>query len=255
MVVDDSDATSEIASEADYAEAARRYARSALNPLIDRVTSQELLDSVSKLAETTDPANMHGFKLFSKSHTGSTAIRDAVAAALAARDAADKAEPRRAELNERLNAVLAAIKGCVNQMGVLERARNKVQTVALAEGFVINPDGSTSIPNDAGHTSDQLGGDLDLRRARLEHQIMVLFGEVTQLQDSTVATIRERLGADVPGMPWAILECARGGYDLGEIFGQLTDLPPSPFTTLMHELVTYAAQAKATVWPYPDEDS
>lgn len=65
-----SDVNSGAGSEVDYAAAAQRFARSAVNPLLDRASSQELLDSVSRLADATDPANMGGFKLFTTSNAG-----------------------------------------------------------------------------------------------------------------------------------------------------------------------------------------
>ncbi|WP_100485532.1 hypothetical protein [Mycobacteroides abscessus] len=241
-------ASSETSTEADYEAAARRFARSALNPLGDRASSQELLDSMSRLADVTDPANCGGFKLFSKSHDGSAMMRDAIAAALAARDAADQAEPRRLELPERWRAVSDAGVACIDGMRAVERARTEAEAEAIADGFVINPDGSVSL--DEGMIPDD---ETRVRRARHEHRLMQIHGQETDLQARTVATIRERIGADVPGMPWAILECARGGHDLTETFTSCLALPDSPFTTLMHEIVAYAEEANAAVWPYPGE--
>lgn len=247
--VGDNDADSRAASEADYAAAAQRFARSALNPLVDRASSQELLDSMSELAEVTDPVTMSGFKLFTGSHAGSVAIRDAVTVALAARDAADKAEPRRLELLERYDTVIATVASCIDGMGALAAARREAQGHAVADGFVITPDGAVSTDEASGPADEHA----QTRRARHEHRLMQIHGQEAELQASTVATIRERLGADVPGMPWAVLECARGGHDLAEGFRIGLGFPPSPLTTLMHELVAHAKAAKAAVWPYPDE--
>ncbi|MBB4853635.1 hypothetical protein HNP40_001001 [Mycobacteroides chelonae] len=247
--MDDHEANSASSTQADYEAAARRFARSALNPLHDRASSQELLDSMSRLADVTDPANCGGFKLFAKSHDGSAVMRDAIAAALAARDAADEAEPRRLELSQRWLAVSEAGMACIDGMRAVERARTEAEAEAIADGFVINPDGSVSV--DEGTSADD---ETRVRRARHEHRLMQIHGQEADLQASTVATIRERIGADVPGMPWAILECARGGHDLTETFNSCLALPDSPFTSLMHEIVTYAKEANAAVWPYPDEE-
>ncbi|SKH58568.1 Uncharacterised protein [Mycobacteroides abscessus subsp. massiliense] len=95
VAVDDTGANNPADSEADYATAAQRFARSALNQLRDRASSQALLDSMTRLAEVTDPADTSGFKLMSGSHARSAVIRESLAATLAARDAA---EPRRVEL-------------------------------------------------------------------------------------------------------------------------------------------------------------
>lgn len=249
VAVDDHEAKKAVDTEADYAAAAQRFARSALNPLHDRASSQELLDSLSRLADATDPASMGGFKLFSKSNAGSMAIRDAVAAALAARDAADNAEPRRLELPTRWRTVSEAGMSCIEGMQALESARTEAEAEAIADGFVINPDGSVSVDGNTNPGDEQI----QARRARHEHRLMQIHGDETDLQARTVATIRERIGADVPGMPWAILECARGGHDLTETFTSCLALPPSPFTTLMHQIVAYAAEAKAAVWPYTDD--
>lgn len=247
--VDDSDANSGAGGEGDYVAAERRFARSALNPLHDRASSQELLDSITRLAEVTDPANMGGFRLMSRSHTGSALIRDALAAALAARDAADQAEPRRAELPARWRAVSEAGMACIDGMQALERARTEAGAEVIADGFVINPDGSVGTDSSADPTNEKMQS----RRARHEHRLMQICGEEADLQARTVAAIRERIGADVPGMPWAILECARGGHDLTDTYSACLALPPPPFTTLMHEIVAYANEAKEAVWPYLDE--
>ncbi|SHR31026.1 Uncharacterised protein [Mycobacteroides abscessus subsp. bolletii] len=76
VAVDDTDASNPADSEADYATAAQRFARSALNQLRDRASSQALLDSMTRLAEVTDPADTSGFKLMSGSHARSAAIRE-----------------------------------------------------------------------------------------------------------------------------------------------------------------------------------
>lgn len=249
LAVDDNDAGIGTSDEADYDAAAGRFARSALNPLHDRASSLDLLDSLSRLADVTDPENMGGFKLFTKSNAGATAIRDAVASALAARDAADKAEPRRLELSKRWRAVSEAGMACIEGMQALESARTQAEADAIADGFIIQPNGTVTTDSATGVADEQT----QIRRARHEHRLMQIHGNETDLQTRTVSTIRERIGAEVPGMPWAILECARGGHDLTEAFQSCLALPPSPFTTLMHEIVAYAKEAKTAVWPYPNE--
>jgi len=52
-----------------------------------------------------------------------------------------------------------------------------------------------------------------------------------------------RLGADERGMPWAICECARAGFDLSGSFEAGAQLPPSPLRDLMERLASDMARA------------
>lgn len=139
---------------------------------------------------------------------------------------------------------------CIAGMQTFEQACHEVEAEAVGDGFMINPDGSVSTDDDTDPTDEQA----QILRARHEHRLMQIHGQETDLQARTVATIRERIDADIPGMPWAILECARGGHDVTAVFNSCLALPDSPFTTLMHEHVAHAAEANAAVWLNPGEN-
>lgn len=99
--------------------------------------------------------------------------------------------------------------------------------------------------------STEDGDEVQLRRARFEHRMMSTLADIVLLQVGTVDTVRERLGADQPGMPWVVLECARGGHDLGPVFQAGAQVPASPLRDAMEQLAAAAARAKAAVWPNP----
>jgi hypothetical protein len=78
--------------------------------------------------------------------------------------------------------------------------------------------------------------------------MMSVLADIAELQRHTVTTIRERLGAHEPGIPWAILECARAGIEL-QTFEAAAELPASPLRDLMEQLAADMRRAKAEVWP------
>lgn len=229
--------------------AIERYRQTALNPLVPRAASEELLAAMNRLVEATTP-DPHVSAVLNSSRTRPLAlgIKRAIEEALAERDAADRAEPRRRELRERVDTALSTMTGCISRMQELERTRSKIETAARKRGFAVNPDGTVNLGQQhkrSGEVSDDVGK----QRARYEHQMMSVQADMTQVQEHTVDTIRERLGADEPGIPWAILECARGGFDLGATFESGARLPASPLRDLMEQLAAHAAWAKAAVWP------
>ncbi|MDI3313956.1 MAG: hypothetical protein QJR12_06640 [Mycobacterium sp.] len=231
--------------------AIERYRQTALNPLVPRSASEELLAAMNRLVEATTPdPRLPAALNFSRTRPLALGIKRAIEEALAERDAADRAEPRRRELPARVDGALSAMTGCISRMQELERTRSGIETAARQQGFAVNPDGTVSL-SDQHDRPGELADDVSRQRARYEHQMMSVQAEMMQVQERTVTTIRERLGADEPGIPWVILECARGGFDLSATFESGAQLPASPLRDLMERLAVDTARAKAAVWPRP----
>lgn len=241
-------AKSPLPPEDDTAAAAQRCRQTARNPLIPRDVPQSLLTTLSRLVEVTTPRRGR-LVSFTRTPTGTVAARlkRAVEAGLAERDAADRAEPRRLELPERIDAALSAMTECINGMQAFESEHSEIEKVASQQGFTVDEDGSIHIAPE--HLGSDDGDNIQARRARLEHRMMSALGDLIALHDRTVATICERLGVDGPEVPWAIIECARGGHDLGPAFHVGAQLPASQLRDLLQRLTSDAARAKATVWP------
>lgn len=235
----------------DDAAAAARVRQTARNPLVPRDAPEALLAVLDRLVETSVPEPGEPASLsFSATARIALHLRRAVEEGLAERDAADRAEPRRAELPERVSAALSAVTDCIDGMRLLERRKTEIEAAANRAGFLVNPDGSIR-PEPQGVPPGQDSDDVAVRRLRFEHRMMSTLSDTVSLQISTVDTVRERLGADQPGTPWVILECARGGHDLGPVFAAGAQLPASPLRDLMEQLADQAAQARAAVWPHP----
>ncbi|MBS4727215.1 hypothetical protein MSM1_02165 [Mycobacterium sp. SM1] len=231
--------------------AIERYRQTALNPLVPRRASEELLAAMNRLVEATTPdPRLPGPLNFSRTRPLALGIKRAIEEALAERDAADRAEPRRRELPERVGGALSAMTGCISRMQELERTRSGIETAARAQGFAVSADGTVSLGEEH-RRAGAIGDDLGRQRARYEHQMMSVQAEMMQVQERAVTAIRERLGADEPGIPWVILECARGGFDLSATFESGARLPASPLRDLMERLAADTARAKAAVWPQP----
>jgi hypothetical protein len=229
--------------------AIERYRQTALNPLVPRAASAQLLAAMNRLVEATTPdPDLPAVLNFSRTRPLALGIKRAIEEALAERDAADRAEPRRRELPERVDAALSAMTGCISRMQELERTRSDIETAAHKQGFAVNADGTVSLGQRHKRTGE-VSDDVGRQRARYEHRMMSVQADMMQVQEHTVATIRERLGADEPGIPWVVLECARGGFDLSATFESGAQLPPSPLRDLMERLAADAARANAAVWP------
>lgn len=125
----------------------------------------------------------------------------------------------------------------------LESKKSEIETTARNEGFVVGADGCVGI-GPRHERSQEVSEDAASRRARYEHRIMSVLADMAQLQERTVATISERLGADEPGIPWALIECARVGFDLTSFESGGAGLPPSPLQDLLERLATHMARAK-----------
>jgi hypothetical protein len=230
--------------------AIERYRQTALNPLVPRAASEELLAAMNRLVEATTPDPSLSVLNFSRTRPLALGIKRVIEEALAERDAADRAEPRRRELPERVDTALSTMTGCIHRMQSLERTRSKFEKAARRRGLVVNADGTVSLGQQ--HTrSGEVSDDVGRQRARYEHHMMSVQADMMQVQELAVTTIRERLGADEPGIPWVVLECARGGFDLSATFKSGAQLPPSPLRDLMERLAADAARAKAAVWPKP----
>ena len=234
----------------DDAAAAERVKQTARNPLVPRDAPEALLAALDRLidASVPEPGAPASVSFFSVSARVAVRLRRAVQEGLAERDAADRAEPRRIELPERVRAALSAVTDCIDGMRALERRKVEIETAATQHGFIVDSDGSIGVaPQSMPPTDDD--DEVQVRRARFEHEMMSTLADIVALQVSTVDTVRERLGADLPGVPWAVLECARGGHDLGPAFEAGAQLPASPLRDVMEQLAAAAAQAKAAVWP------
>jgi hypothetical protein len=216
----------------------------AYSPFVPRSDVETALAAFDRLikATTPDPDNPWDQLLLkqSKARWGAETAKRGLVEGLAQRDAADRADPRRAELPERLDAALLAVTDCIDGMRALERAKCNIQTAALADGFVAYPDGRVGI---APQHHDAVSDQMQTRRAHDEHRMMSVLADMTNLQQRTVAVIRERLGADQPGIPWVLVECARAGIDL-ESFDAGARLPGSPLRDLMQQLATDMKLAK-----------
>jgi hypothetical protein len=235
----------------DEAAAAERMRQTARDPLVPRDTAEALLTALDRLVATGAPEpGAATLASFSATTRVALRLRRAVAEGLAERDAADRAEPRRAELPERVNAALSAVTDCIDAMRALERQKVEIETAATQHGFIVEPEGSIGVAPQRVSFGGS-GEDVQVRRLRLEHRMMVTLADIVSLQVSTVDAVRERLGADQPGVPWVLLECARGGHDLGPVFQAGAQLPASPLRDVMQQLAAAAARAKATVWPDP----
>lgn len=234
---------------ADDAAAVERIKQLARDPLIPRDAPAALLAALSRLVDASVPAaGIPEFQEVTMTAEVAAGLKQGLLEGLAERDAADFAEPRRAEMPARVDAALTAVTTCIDSMRMLESQRDEIAATAIREGFILEPDGSIGLaPQD--EPADRDGHEVQLRRARLEGRMMSILAEIVTLQVGTVATIRERLGADQPGVPWVILECARGGHDLGPTFAPGAQLPASPLRDLMAELVAAAEEAKNAVWP------
>jgi hypothetical protein len=237
-------------SPGDDAAAAERVRQTARNPLVPRDAPETLLAALTRLVQGVPQPGAADKLGWPATAQVAGRLKRAVEEGLAERDAADRAEPRRVELPERVNAALSAVTDCIDRMRALERQKAAIETAATEDGFVVNPDGSIR-PEPQGTPPGGAGDDVQVRRLRLEHRMMSTLADVVSLQVDAVDTVRERLGADQPGIPWVILECARGGHDLGPVFQAGAQLPASPLRELMEELAAAAGQAKAAVWPRP----
>ncbi|BBX97258.1 hypothetical protein [Mycobacterium lacus] len=223
---------------------AELYRRRARNPLAPRAAVEELLASMNRIIEITEPDPALPAALnFSQSRRAALAAKRGIEKGLAQRDAADRVEPRRRELPHRLETALQAIGDCISGMGALDRQRSAIETDARNEGFVVDADGCVSISPEHGHPQEA-GDDTAARRARYEHRLMSVLAEMARLQEHTVATISERLGADEPGIPWAFVECAREGLELTLFESGGAGLPPSPLRDLLERLTAEMARAK-----------
>jgi hypothetical protein len=233
----------------DDAAAAERVKQTARNPLVRRDAPEALLAALNRLidASVPDPGAPASVS-FSVTARVAVRLKRAVQEGLAERDAADRAEPRRVELPERVRAALSAVTDCIDGMRALERRKVEIETAATQHGFIVDSEGSIGVAPQSMPSSDD-DDEVQVRRARFEHEMMSTLADIVALQVSTVDTVRERLGADLPGVPWVVLECARGGHDLGPAFEAGAQLPASPLRDVMEQLAAAAAQAKATVWP------
>ncbi|MBO0866150.1 MAG: hypothetical protein J2P16_13885 [Mycobacterium sp.] len=235
----------------DDAAAAERVKQTARNPLVPRDAPEALLAALNRLIDASVPEPAAPVSLnFSVTARVAVRLKHAVEQGLAERDAADRAEPRRVELPERVRAALSAVTDCIDGMRALERRKVEIETAAVQDGFIVDSDGSIDVAPQSMPSIDD-DDEVHVHRARLEHEMMSTLADIVALQVNTVDTVRERLGADQPGTPWVVLECARGGHDLGPAFEAGAQLPASPLRDVMEQLAAAAAQAKAAVWPDP----
>ncbi|WP_223163880.1 hypothetical protein, partial [Mycobacterium simiae] len=145
------------------------------------------------------------------------------------------------EMPERLQTALRAISDCISGMQDLDKKRLVIAAAACEEGFVVASDGCVSIG--AAHQGFA-GDDATVRRARYEHRLMSVLAEMAELQERTVATVTERLGADEPGGPWSFVECAKAGVELSTFETGGAGLPPSPLRDMLDRLAADMARAK-----------
>ncbi|VBA41640.1 hypothetical protein LAUMK13_03633 [Mycobacterium innocens] len=221
---------------------AERYRHTARNPLTPRAAVAELLASMNRVIEITEPdPQLPAALSFSRSRQAALDAKRGIAKGLAERDAADRAEPRRRELPERLQSALRAIDDCISGMQHLDGKRLEIAAAARQEGFVVASDGCVSIG-----TAHQrsVSDEATMRRARYEHGLMSVLAEMAALQERSVATIAERLGADEPGIPWSFIECAKAGVELSTFEAGGAGLPPSPLRDLLDRLAADMANAK-----------
>ncbi|ETW21974.1 hypothetical protein [Mycobacterium gastri] len=226
---------------------AERYRRTARNPLTPRDAVAELLASMNRVIEITEPdPQLPAALSFSRSRQAALAAKRGIAKGLAERDVADRAEPRRRELPERLQTALRAIDDCISGMQHLDRKRLEIAAAASQEAFAVASDGCVSIG-----TADQrsVGDEAAVSRARYEHRLMSVLAEMAALQERSVATITERLGADEPGIPWSFIECAKAGVELSTFETGGAGLPPSPLRDLLDRLAADMASAKRRFGP------
>lgn len=240
-------------SAEDTAATAERYREMALNPFVPRADVQNALAAFDRLIEMTtpEPDNRADELLLKNSKTRPVAesAKRGLEEGLAQRDVADHAEPRRAELPDRVTTALSVVTDCLDGMQALERAKRDVEIAARNDGFDVTADGCVNVAPEH-HGSATVDDHIQTRRALHEHHLMSILGDVTILQRDTVATIRERLGADQPGTPWVLIECARAGIDL-DSFETSSGLPASPLRDLMDELAAEMTNAKRHVRSQP----
>ncbi|KZS58106.1 hypothetical protein [Mycobacterium ostraviense] len=226
---------------------AERYRRIARNPLTPRAAVAELLASMNRVIEIIEPdPQLPAALSFSRSRQAALAAKRGIAKGLAERDAADRAEPRRRELPERLQTALRAIDDCISGMQHLDGKRLEIAGAARQEGFVVASDGCVSIGTAAQRS---VGDEATMCRARYEHRLMSVLAEMAALQERSVATITERLGADEPGIPWSFIECAKAGVELSTFETGGAGLPPSPLRDLLDRLAADMASAKRRFGP------